>query len=96
MDGLETELSRGDSMVINPGESHALMNPYGKELRVDKNAVLLSPDTTRKLLQRAGMQIKACESFMFIPLAFRISSAVDLLLGRSMLGGQYFAVGQKK
>lgn len=42
VDGFATEISRGDSMVINPRESHALMNPYKEELRVVVMGILSS------------------------------------------------------
>jgi mannose-6-phosphate isomerase-like protein (cupin superfamily) len=43
VDGFEIEISRGDSMVINPGEYHALMNPFQGELRVVVMGILSSP-----------------------------------------------------
>lgn len=93
---LANSLSENGSLVII---EHNPINPITRwvvsRTEIDKNAVLLSPKTTLNLLQKAGLKIHKSKSFMFIPPAFRISTAVDRILGLSMLGGQYYIVAQK-
>jgi SAM-dependent methyltransferase len=93
-------LVREVARVLKPGGVFAVMehNPYNPATRlivsrtpVDANAVLLKQRETRQLLQAAGLVLSASRYFLFLPEVIYLHNgdAIEGLLGRLPLGGQY-------
>jgi len=61
--------------------------------RIDSDAILLSPRTSRQLLQSAGFSSVEVTHFLFVPPRWPAAARGEVLLGWLPLGGQYLATG---
>lgn len=97
-------LTREVTRVLRPGGIFCMIehNPWNPITRavvtrtpVDADAILLAPDEGRKLMRQADLTIDAQEFFLFFPAAvYRRIGALERLLTRLPLGGQYATFGR--
>jgi SAM-dependent methyltransferase len=59
--------------------------------RIDSDAILLSPRTSRRLLQAAGFSPVHISHFLFVPPRWSLLARVEPVVGWLPLGGQYLA-----
>jgi ubiquinone/menaquinone biosynthesis C-methylase UbiE len=92
--------------VLKPGGLLAVIehNPFNpltqwivKRSPVDENAALLTPRTSRKLLQISGLHFEGIDYFLYLPERLhRTFGGFEALFRRLPLGGQYLALGAKR
>jgi ubiquinone/menaquinone biosynthesis C-methylase UbiE len=92
--------------VLKPGGLLAVIehNPFNPATQwivrrspVDENAVLLTPRTSRKLIQLSGLQFAGVDYFLYLPERLhRRFGAMEVLFRKLPLGGQYLALGTKR
>jgi len=77
-------------------------NPYNPLTRfivnrsvLDKDAILLSICKTEKLLREAGMKRARRRYIVFFPRALSFLRFLEPLLGRFLIGAQYYYIGEK-
>jgi len=84
----------GSLLIIEHNPLNPITRWVVSRTEIDRHAVLLSHQKTRRLMLNAGMKILASKSFMFTPPSFLLSAFTDKALGWSMLGGQYYVIAQ--
>jgi SAM-dependent methyltransferase len=91
--------------VVRPGGLVAIIehNPWNPLTRVavsscefDRDAVLLTRKTARRLLNDAGLTVQHDAYMIFFPWDFGFFRAIEAQLSWLPLGAQYFVVGQKQ
>jgi SAM-dependent methyltransferase len=100
-DGLTAEVRR----VLKPGGTFAIIehNPYNpvttaivKRTPVDADAILLKPGEAKKLLRRHAFSVMDVEFFLYLPeKLYRQIGALEALMSKVPLGGQYAAFGER-
>lgn len=100
-----TPVTREIVRSLRPGGIFCIIehNPYNPMTRylvsripVDANAILLTPGTTRKLMQQAGLEIIKTIYFLYLPeKLYRSFSIVESALPWFPMGGQYAVFGRK-
>lgn len=90
--------------VTKPGGLIAIFehNPYNPLTRLavsncefDKDAVLLSMRTTRKLFQQANLSVLEQKYILFFPFKGKLFLNIEKVLPWLPLGAQYYVLGQK-
>lgn len=99
-------LTREVRRVLRPGGIFAIIehNPWNPATRlivrrtpVDADAILLYAGETQSLLLGAGLAIRATSYFLYLPEGiYRLAGAVEDLLRRVPLGGQYAVFGRRE
>jgi len=96
---LRDRLTAEARRVLKPGGVFAVIehNPYNPATRlivsrtpVDADAILLTADSTRSLMRRAGFQPHKTEYFLYFPeRLYKTCGHLEGLMRRLPLGGQY-------
>jgi len=90
--------------VLRPGGILALFenNPWNFGARMvmaripfDRDAHMLSPLLTKRLLRAEGFDILHTESLFFFPRALKVLRTLERSLGRTRLGAQYLVLGAR-
>lgn len=78
---------------------HNPLNPLTRrvvrKVPFDAGVVLLSRDTARALLERAGLRVIRARFYFFFPRMLAALRPLERLLGWLPLGGQYYLVGER-
>lgn len=74
----------------NPGTQYVM-----SRIPFDRDAIKLSPPTTRALLRAAGFEIVRTDSAFYFPRAFGFLRGLEPLLARLPLGAQYQVLARK-
>jgi len=91
--------------LLKPGGEFYIFehNPYNPVTRRivrdciwDKDAILLKPKETEKLMKDAGLTIIQKKYTLFFPAKLNFVRTVEKLLGNIPVGGQYYIKGMKK
>jgi SAM-dependent methyltransferase len=91
--------------VLNPGGILAVFenNPWNLGARMvmaripfDRNAHMLSPLMTQRLLRAEGFEILHTGSLFFFPRALKALRSLERPLGRTRLGAQYLVLARKR
>jgi SAM-dependent methyltransferase len=90
--------------VLKVGGVFALIehNPFNPATRlivsrtpVDAGALLLRPSESRRLLRASGFEVEEQRYFLYLPGSlYRRFGAIETLLARAPLGGQYVLFGR--
>jgi SAM-dependent methyltransferase len=89
---------------LRPGGTFALWenNPWNPGTRwvmsripFDRDAELLTPPATRRLLRSAGFEIAGTDYLFIFPHALRVLRPIERWLARLPLGGQYLVLARK-
>ena len=90
--------------VLRPGGLLALFenNPWNLGARMvmaripfDRDAHMLSPLLTRKLLHEEGFEVLHIDSLFFFPRALKVLRSLERPLGRTRLGAQYLVLAER-
>jgi len=102
--GLRAALTAEIRRLLRPGGEFAIIehNPWNPVTRlivsrtpVDADAILLRASETCALLRGAGFSIQRETYFLYFPeRLYRVAAALENLLGRVPLGGQYAVFGR--
>ncbi len=83
-------LALWENNPFNPGTRWVM-----KRLPFDRDAVLLAPGQTRRLLRASGLDVIEIRYHFFFPHALAMLRPAERALRRVPLGGQYVVLAQK-
>lgn len=66
-----------------------------RRIEFDRDAILLRPAETRRLLEAGGFEVLTIDSRFYFPRALRWLRGLELMLTRIPLGAQYMVLARR-